>query len=99
MCALRQAPLHPGAPARPPTHHLYLSIKYTAQQKQARDTPSVECTATAPQPLLSGMNQFLKSLEVTFRRDPENYRPRINKLDSVKDTEQKKAGTFFYLES
>ena len=32
--------------------------------------PSIEATATAPQPLLSGMNQFLRQLEITFRRDP-----------------------------
>jgi ATP-binding cassette subfamily E protein 1 len=30
------------------------------------------------------MNQFLESLEITFRRDPNNFRPRINKLNSVK---------------
>ena len=30
------------------------------------------------------MNRFLKSLEITFRRDSQNYRPRINKLHSVK---------------
>jgi ATP-binding cassette subfamily E protein 1 len=46
--------------------------------------PSVKATATPPQSLLTGMNMFLKSLKITFRRDPENYRPRINKLDSVK---------------
>jgi ATP-binding cassette, sub-family E, member 1 len=38
--------------------------------------PGVEATATSPQSLLTGMNQFLKSLEVTFRRDPVNFRPR-----------------------
>ena len=46
--------------------------------------PSFKTTATAPQSLLSGMNMFLKSLKITFRRDPENSRPRINKLESVK---------------
>lgn len=35
------------------------------------------------------MNTFLKDLEITFRRDPSNFRPRINKHDSVKDKEQK----------
>ena len=48
--------------------------------------PQPECR---PQSLLSGMNRFLASLEITFRRDPTNYRPRVNKLDSVKDREQK----------
>src|SRR5260370_27901365 len=42
-----------------------------------------------PQSLLSGMNRFLASLEITFRRDPTNFRPRVNKLHSVKDREQK----------
>ncbi|KAL4855086.1 ABC transporter E family member 2 [Chlorella vulgaris] len=45
-----------------------------------------------------GMNAFLKNLEITFRRDPTNYRPRINKKESTKDREQKLAGTFYYLE-
>lgn len=35
------------------------------------------------------MNRFLASLEITFRRDPTNFRPRVNKLNSVKDREQK----------
>ncbi len=44
------------------------------------------------------MNRFLASLEITFRRDPTNFRPRINKRWSVKDMEQKRAGTYFYYE-
>lgn len=35
------------------------------------------------------MNHFLASLEITFRRDPTNFRPRVNKLNSIKDREQK----------
>lgn len=61
-------------------------------------TPGVSATATKPQSLLSGMNLFLKDMGITFRRDPTNHRPRINKLNSVKDQEQKKAGTFFYMD-
>jgi len=60
--------------------------------------PSVDCVANRPETLLSGMNKFLKSLDITFRRDPSNYRPRINKLDSLKDREQKASGHFFMLE-
>ena len=37
-----------------------------------------------PQTLLSGMNKFLESLEITFRRDPTNFRPRVNKMESLK---------------
>jgi len=53
---------------------------------------SVQAYARSPQSLLTGMNAFLKNLDITFRRDPTNFRPRINKLDSVKDHEQKVAG-------
>ncbi|KAG0231618.1 Fe-S cluster-binding ribosome biosynthesis protein [Actinomortierella wolfii] len=60
--------------------------------------PSVEATAGAPESLLTGMNKFLSSLEITFRRDPTNYRPRINKHDSIKDKEQKASGQYFFLE-
>ncbi|CAH3016716.1 unnamed protein product [Porites evermanni] len=60
--------------------------------------PSVKTLANTPQTLLTGMNKFLQSLEITFRRDPSNFRPRINKLNSVKDCEQKRTGNYFYLE-
>ncbi|KAJ3160889.1 Fe-S cluster-binding ribosome biosynthesis protein [Geranomyces michiganensis] len=61
--------------------------------------PSVNAKANKPESLLTGMNKFLKDLEITFRRDPTNYRPRINKAESVKDKEQKLAGNYFFLES
>ncbi|EEF45666.1 rnase l inhibitor, putative [Ricinus communis] len=60
--------------------------------------PSVDCTANSPQSLLTGMNLFLSHLDITFRRDPTNYRPKINKLDSTKDREQKAAGSYYYLD-
>lgn len=60
--------------------------------------PSISCTALAPQPLVEGMNYFLKMLDITFRRDPNSFRPRINKHGSVKDTEQKAAGHYFFFD-
>ncbi|KAI0066830.1 P-loop containing nucleoside triphosphate hydrolase protein, partial [Artomyces pyxidatus] len=60
--------------------------------------PAVAATATPPQSLLTGMNKFLASLEITFRRDPTNFRPRVNKMNSVKDKEQKSSGNYFFLE-
>lgn len=60
--------------------------------------PGVHCTASAPMGLLEGMNRFLAQLEITFRRDPTNYRPRINKTESVKDREQKSNGNYFVME-
>jgi len=60
--------------------------------------PSVKTKANTPQSLLGGMNKFLEQLQITFRRDPNNFRPRINKLDSIKDCEQKLNGNYFFLE-
>lgn len=60
-------------------------------------TPGVESVASAPMSLVSGMNMFLSSLDVTFRRDPENFRPRINKPESTKDREQKESGNYFFV--
>jgi len=61
-------------------------------------TPGIHCTALPPMPLLEGMNRFLAQLEVTFRRDPRNFRPRINKMGGGRDQEQKQAGRYFVLE-
>jgi len=46
--------------------------------------PSRQTVAHSPQALLPGMNRFLEMLGITFRRDPNNFRPRINKEFSVK---------------
>ncbi|XP_041462176.1 ATP-binding cassette sub-family E member 1-like [Lytechinus variegatus] len=79
--------------------HDFIMATYLADRVIVFDgIPSIETRANTPQSLLVGMNKFLGSLDITFRRDPTNFRPRINKLNSVKDTEQKKAGNYFFLE-
>ncbi|OIR58956.1 MAG: ATP-binding cassette sub-family E member 1 [Amphiamblys sp. WSBS2006] len=59
-------------------------------------TPGVHGVAGKPQGVVSGMNQFLASIEVTFRRERGNLRPRVNKRCSVKDREQKASGDYFF---
>lgn len=49
-----------------------------------------------PLSLEAGMNKFLKEMGVTFRRDPDTKRPRVNKIDSKLDREQKEAGRYYY---
>ena len=49
-----------------------------------------------PYDLREGMNKFLKSVDVTFRRDRETLRPRVNKPGSRLDREQRSIGEFFY---
>lgn len=79
--------------------HDFIMATYLADRVIVYDgVPSVRARATKPESLLSGMNKFLEELEITFRRDPTNFRPRINKMDSVKDKEQKLSGNFFFLE-
>eukprot|EP00053_Salpingoeca_punica_P008095 m.73281 g.73281 ORF g.73281 m.73281 type:complete len:602 (+) comp14447_c0_seq4:209-2014(+) len=80
--------------------HDFIMATYLADRVVVFDgVPSVSTTANSPESLLTGMNRFLQHLEITFRRDPTNYRPRINKMDSVKDAEQKKAGNYFFLDA
>ncbi|UJR10691.1 hypothetical protein I4U23_014885 [Adineta vaga] len=79
--------------------HDFIMATYLADRVIVFDgQPSVNAHASEPQALVPGMNSFLKQLQITFRRDPENARPRINKRDSVKDMEQKQAGNYFFLE-
>jgi len=61
-------------------------------------TPAKDCTCTKPESLISGMNKFLRLMDISFRRDPSNYRPRINKDQSRLDQEQKKAGNYFLMD-
>lgn len=58
-------------------------------------TPGVDAVACKPCGINQGFNTFLSIIQVTFRRDPENLRPRVNKLNSAKDREQKINGQYF----
>jgi len=79
--------------------HDFIMATYMADRVVVFEgTPSIDTRCNEPQTLLNGMNRFLKLLNITFRRDKDNYRPRINKLDSVKDSDQKKSGNYFFLE-
>ncbi len=53
-------------------------------------------TATPPMPKPEAMNRFLKSLDMSFRRDEKSLRPRVNKLESRLDKDQKTTGNFYY---
>ncbi len=55
--------------------------------------------ATGPYTLKDGMNRFLKGVNITFRRDHDSKRPRINKIESRKDREQQSSGDYYSFES
>ena len=44
-----------------------------------------------------GMNAFLRQMGVTFRRDPQSGRPRVNKEGSRLDQQQKASGDYYYI--
>ncbi|RYP18887.1 hypothetical protein DL765_003675 [Monosporascus sp. GIB2] len=69
--------------------HDFIMATYLADRVIVFDgQPGVDAHANRPESLLTGCNTFLKNLDVTFRRDPSNYRPRINKANSQLDQEQ-----------
>jgi len=53
--------------------------------------------ASSIRTLRSGMNTFLKDMGVTFRRDPQTGRPRVNKDGSRLDSQQKDSGDYYYI--
>lgn len=80
--------------------HDFIMATYLADRVIVYDgNPGIETTAHSPQQLIPGMNTFLQLLNISFRRDPTNFRPRINKLDSIKDREQKLSGNYFFVET
>lgn len=79
--------------------HDFIMATYLADRVIVFDgQPAVDARANSPESLLTGCNKFLKNLDVTFRRDPNSYRPRINKFHSQLDQEQKLSGNYFFLE-
>jgi ATP-binding cassette, sub-family E, member 1 len=60
-------------------------------------TPSLEGNAAAPSGLRKGMNNFLKEMGVTFRRDLHSGRPRVNKDNSWMDRHQKELNEYYYV--
>lgn len=58
--------------------------------------PGVRGLGRGPFDMRTGMNEFLRGVGITFRRDNETNRPRINKGDSRLDREQKSAGEYYY---
>ena len=59
--------------------------------------PGIEGVGSSPITKEIGMNEFLKSLNISFRRDETTGRPRVNKEDSRLDRSQKKEGNYYYI--
>ena len=59
--------------------------------------PGVAGEATPPLTKEEGMNEFLRRVGLTYRRDVGTGRPRVNKPGSKLDREQKERGAYYYV--
>jgi len=66
---------------------IYIDKKINEKQKT--------CTVIEPQSFKNGMNMFLKNMNITMRTG-NHGRPRINKLNSQLDTEQKLNSQYYF---
>ena len=58
--------------------------------------PGKHGKAQGPFSLHEGMNRFLKDVDITFRRDEDTKRPRVNKPKSYMDRQQRQHGEYYY---
>ena len=58
--------------------------------------PGKNGRARGPYSLHEGMNKFLKDVNITFRRDEDTHRPRVNKIGSYMDRKQRQEGEYYY---
>jgi len=59
-------------------------------------SPGHKGNTIGPMPKKAGLNRFLRKIDVTFRRDAETGRARLNKLGSRLDREQRKNDAYYH---
>jgi len=77
-------------------HDIYLIDMVSDRLMVFQGEPGKRGIARKPMGMREGMNTFLADLGITFRRDEETKRPRVNKLGSRLDREQKAKGEYYY---
>ena len=77
-------------------HDIYLIDLLSERLMVFNGVPGYYGTAHTPLEMREGMNAFLKELGITFRRDEETRRPRVNKPESRLDRMQKEQGEYYY---
>ncbi|AEA47946.1 ribosome biogenesis/translation initiation ATPase RLI [Archaeoglobus veneficus] len=77
-------------------HDIYLIDMISDRLLVFEGEPGRKGVARKPRGMREGMNLFLSNLGITFRRDEETKRPRVNKLGSRLDREQKAKGEYYY---
>ncbi|MEZ0394389.1 MAG: ribosome biogenesis/translation initiation ATPase RLI [Desulfurococcaceae archaeon] len=76
--------------------HDLLFVNYVSDRVMLfRGEPSVRGFALKPMDVERGLNELLKDLSITVRRDKETLRPRVNKPGSALDREQRSQGLYY----
>lgn len=77
-------------------HDIYMIDMLSDRLLVFEGQPMVKGDVHGPFNMRDGMNRFLKNVGISFRRDEETKRPRVNKLDSRLDRAQKAKGEYYY---
>jgi len=77
-------------------HDIYMIDMLSDRLLVFEGQPMVKGDVHGPFNMRDGMNRFLKNIGITFRRDEETKRPRVNKPDSRLDRAQKSEGEYYY---
>jgi len=77
-------------------HDIYMIDMISERLIVFNGEPAVHGEVHGPFAMRRGMNMFLENLNITFRRDEETRRPRVNKHGSKLDREQKSKGEYYY---
>jgi len=77
-------------------HDIYMIDLLSDRLMVFEGEPGKRGNALGPFEMREGMNRFLKSADITFRRDEDTKRPRVNKPDSRLDRAQKAKGEYYY---
>ena len=77
-------------------HDIYFLDMVSDSMMVFSGDPGRKGVCDGPFDMRDGMNKFLHAVDITFRRDAETHRPRINKPESRLDREQKSKGEYYY---
>ncbi len=94
--AIRRAMETSGRTALIVDHDVYFIDMVSDSLMVFSGVPAEAGHGFGPFPMREGMNRFLKEVGVTFRRDRDSKRPRINNPGSKLDRQQKSSGEYYY---
>jgi ATP-binding cassette, sub-family E, member 1 len=79
-------------------HDIYMIDLASERLMVFTGKPGINGKAEGPFDMHTGMNRFLKHVGITFRRDEDTHRPRVNKIGSKLDRKQREEGEYYYPE-